>query len=905
MLHKHLEAPHMAAVFSVSALFLTAIARPASANYQLYVPTLADSVYQMSFTPSTESDHNMVAYENNNGQWDKVFYKYSYQITGCSGSTCSSNNRINSNMAGANIDTNFYGLSNNAINNTNRNIGTISGDFLNNKGSRGGAIFNTEDNNGIAKIGNMEGDFVNNHADVYGGAIANITISGQPTSQAIIGDIKGNFIGNRAEGLGGAIYNDANSPSKTAQIGNINGDFIANSSGDWGGAIFNNGIIGNITGNFISNNGYDGGAILHTYKMGDIAADFIANSAESDGGALYFSNHASIGQISGDFVGNTAARNGGAIFNSGTEELNITGNFINNEAKFGGAMVNISDPDGYFSSKTSLVNTSFINNTATKAGGAIYHEGVMDITADNGSSVFSGNTANGVSNSLYISNDTDNNKISSVNMNAVNNGRIVISDDVNGDEAYKLYLSTDTSSGIDFHANINNGDIIIGADNTTRSVTDSPNVGFDNIANISNRNNSLILNNGTLTFDNFELTRHHFRDLKLTGGEININNVNADLANTTMGRFHADNYTGGDATVKVHNVNVVSDGGTYTAIDFADTSFSNQVENNVSSAIGPVHEYSVAYLPNTGQYTFTRAGVNNEVKLPSYAAVAAVSILSDEIYSRILSNADSYLDNKPVKEGIKPFAKVFGSDDNTDLKNVPGGDSKFYGAIFGLESSPSDSLFGGKAVYNGYLAYARGEHKYASERVDQESGYIGASALFYKGNFFAGSTINAAIVRNQSKESGEKNKFTSYLGGVALKTGYNYNFGDNYTFQPNLYASYTYINSNDYKTKRGATVKFNDISNIELAPGVKLAKKFEEGLSLYAKGRYVFVFNEHQDAKANDVRLPDIELKNYAEFGIGIEKDWIEKDLNLFLEVSRREGGREGWNSLAGAKWLF
>lgn len=33
--------------------------------------------------------------------------------------------------------------------------------------------------------------------------------------------------------------------------------------------------------------------------------------------------------------------------------------------------------------------------------------------------------------------------------------------------------------------------------------------------------------------------------------------------------------------------------------------------------------------------------------------------------------------------------------------------------------------------------------------------------------------------------------------------------------------------------------------------------------------------------------------------------NWLLKGINSFLELSRREGGREGWNALAGLKWEF
>lgn len=899
----------LATVFSFPVLF-SAI-KPAAASGIPYVPALGSgSAYQLSFMSADENNFEVSTYENDGGQWKEFYYDYSYQINGCSGSVCNSGNRINANRNGMPVTEHFYGLANSAVNNTDRSIGALTGDFINNKSNYGGgAIDNSEDDSGVSRIGDITGDFINNKADMHGGAIVNTsTDSNQAIGSAIIGNITGNFIGNAAEADGGAIYNDRNSIDKTAQIGNITGDFIANSvSYNWGGAIFNNGKIGDINGNFISNSAYEGGAFMNTGEMGEVKGNFLANTAEQNAGAIYLSNYSKIGKIEGNFVGNKAGGYGGAIVNTAARNLDLEGDFISNQAQVGGAIANYANPDAaLYPSSATITNSNFFNNRAEKAGGAIYNNGTISIVADNYNSVFQGNTANGTRNAIFSGNvSPTKNEPGTVNLIVQNNGSLSFYDDIDGDVGHKINLAGDGSGTINFHANVINGDIVVGNQPLTRAVSDPVNVNFDNISNLSNRNNSLIMNDGKLTFDDFALTQHHFRELKLNGGEVNINNVNVDLANTAMGRFTADGYTGGNTTVKVHNLNVVSDNENGATVDFADTSFSHQVENHITAATGPVYDYQVAYLPESGQYTFQRAKINEEVKVPSYAAIAAASILSDEIYSRVLSDADSYFDNSSSSAGVKPFVKAFGSDDKTDLKHFTGGDSKYYGAIAGLETNSYEIGAGWKAVYNAYLAYAKGEHKFSYERVDQETGYIGASAILYKDNFFVGSTINAGIVENTDKGLGDKNKFTSYLGGIGLKTGYNYALGSDYVVQPNLYASYTYINSNDYKTRRNARVKFDDMSNYELAPGLKLSKKFGKGLELYAKGRYVFVFNDGQNAKADDVYLPDVELKNYAEFGVGAEKNWSEDGVNSFFEITRREGGREGWNGLAGVKLAF
>lgn len=896
-------------VFSFSTFLTVVTIHPVHADYNSYVPTNADSsAYTLSFSASDENNYNVMTYEKENNQWLKRYYEYGYQIKGCPGNNCSSGNAITVDKNGANVDADFYGLSKGAINNNEHTMGNVTGDFLNNKSNYGGAITNHEDLGTKSQMGDITGDFINNTSTAYGGAISNrADVSGQSTSSAIIGNITGNFIGNNSGFFGGgAIYNNSNSNEKIAKIGNITGDFIANKAADaWGGAIYNIDLMGNIKGDFVYNTAEDGGAIMNTGTIDSITGDFIANTATGYGGALYLTNYATTGKIRGDFIGNTAVRSGGAILNSTTKDFDVSGNFVENSGRYGGAIFNSSNSTEQFPTTAVISNSNFINNSAEKLGGAIYHEGQLDIVANNYASVFQGNTAAGASNAMYVGNDEDSGLISEVNLIAEDNGSISFYDDIDGDEGYKLNLSGTDDSQINFHADIHNGDITVNTASDTRASAEAVNVIFDNINNISNKNNSFIMQNGTVTFDDLALDQHNFREIKMIGGEVNINHADVDLANKVMGRLKSDTNSGGTASIKVHNLDLISDGSTYNAVDFADTAFSGQVENHVTSALGPVYNYAVDYLPGTGQFTFQRAAINDEVQVPSYAAIAAVSVLSDEIYSRVLADADTYFTADSTQKEVKPFAKIFGSDDNIDLKHYSGGKAKFYGAIAGFESSPIALSSDWKAVYNAYLAYAQGEHKFSDQRVDQETGYAGVSGIWYKNKFFIGSTVNAAIMENKAREFGEENKFTSYLGGLGLKTGYNFDLGADYVLQPNLYGSYTYINSNDYKTKRGARVKFDDMANFELAPGLKLSKKFAEGLEMYLKGRYDFVFNEDQHATANDVLLPELELKNYAEFGVGFEKNMQERNLSYFAEFTRREGGREGWNGLAGLKWIF
>lgn len=350
-------------------------------------------------------------------------------------------------------------------------IDSITGHFTDNSVvsmgvAYGGAIFN---NSSSAKIGNLNADFINNHAvstptTAAGGAIYNY--------YGKIDNIKGNFIGNYAQSTSGAVWGGA-ILNWYGTIGSITGDFRGNSIASTnniakGGAIHNDSAtIVNIAGNFINNNAAStknnvyGGAIYNTTtgNIGDITGDFIGNYASSAngkvlGGAIYNVSSASIGEIKGDFIGNYASSAngevlGGAIYNTGTIGL-ISGSFTKNSAKgetaFGGAVYNISND---VNKPLEFVNANFENNSAVATSGKAYGGAVfgnaLKFMAKGQNSLFSGNTAGGKSNAIYVAglgsiglndgtnaiadtNDTE----AKVEFAASEGGKILIYDDVDG-----------------------------------------------------------------------------------------------------------------------------------------------------------------------------------------------------------------------------------------------------------------------------------------------------------------------------------------------------------------------------------------------------------------------------------------------------------------------------------------
>ena len=183
------------------------------------------------------------------------------------------------------------------------------------------------------------------------------------------------FLSNRANRFGGAVYlvySDAKFRDNTTFLGN---------TASHGGAMF---VTDGSTATFSG------------------TTTFSSNTANTSAGAVYvFYSNAKF-RDNTTFLGNTATQNGGAVNvrydSNATFEGTTT--FTGNTAGSGGA---VSLDDG--GSATFGGNTTFSGNIATSSGGAVYlNESTVMFNTDSGKVLFTGNTANGKANDIYMEN---------------------------------------------------------------------------------------------------------------------------------------------------------------------------------------------------------------------------------------------------------------------------------------------------------------------------------------------------------------------------------------------------------------------------------------------------------------------------------------------------------------------
>ena len=858
------------------------------------------------------------------------------------------NNNAYSTVIG-NITGNFIGNSayeGGAIFNSDSAIGNVTGDFIANSARfAGGAICNE-----MGSIGNITGDFIGNSSRSRGGAICN--------AYGSIGDITGDFIGNSAS-EGGAIYNfdraevdeslsasdDSlevmNNNAFNTVIGNITGDFIGNRA-DAGGAIFNSdSAIGNITGDFIGNSANGAGAIFNRDgAIGNITGDFVGNSGSYVGGAIYNYNNSTIGNITGDFIGNTVSGDGGAIYNYSSTIGDIAGDFIGNSAKSrGGAIYNkgtIGDITGSFIKNYS----NYFGEGGSVLGGAIYSTKDINILADSKTSVFQGNYTdnNGVKddNAIYMD------KQATLNFNMKNNGKIYMADNIDG----AIHVDSDDNSLSTYNVNIKGDDI----NNTT----------FYMLNDIRNAN--VTFDNTTINTINNQVHVYNFNSLAVASDTNFVADV--DLANAQMDRITANSYGAHQGNLNVVGMNLLSDAkDPITEIYFAEQGLKDNVINGVSKAgeynlpngaqttfYTPIYKYSATYdnRNDGGYFVFDRISAGNSsgnpsdnynpaVLSPSVASQSGAYSTMNQTFNYAFQNSDNfmaipYLERVAMRsanmyamtptgdatdvgtfsplfdaknETYSAWVKPYVSFENIPLKNGPKVSNISYGSLIGFDTPLKSVSRGWDRTWTGYIGYNGASQSFSGVDATQNGGLLGGTLTMYRGNFFNATTLSTGAIVGDNRTMYGTDNYTMLMAGIGNKTGFNIEFKDGlFIVQPNLLLSYTFVNTFDYTNAAGVRMKSDPLHAIQVAPGVKLIANTKNGWQPYIGVNMIWNILDKSRVTANDVRLPEMSIKPYIQYGLGVQKRFKDRFM-AFGQAMIQNGGRNGIALSVGFRWAI
>ena len=765
-------------------------------------------------------------------------------------------------------------------------------------------------------------------------------------------DINKDFI-HSANGINNNIY---------AGIGNITGDFIGNQiinhsessiyNGSWG-------RIKDITGNFIGNSG--SGAIFNymSARIENITADFIGNYSKTSGGAIY--SEGQIANIKGNFIGNFATVSGGAIYNcygtSGSASINdITANFnanwVSGQKASGGAIYNgapIADITGDFIGNYAKTESDL----QLALGGAVYTRYDMNFIADNQTNYFSGNYTEDyrgkINNAIFV--ETEEYSSPTIKLQAQNNGVIIFDDQIDGgksvenDEtgkyeidrtnAYNLALDGDSSGAIYLNNEIINSNISV--DNTNVYVNEGTHL---------SQSRSLAVNSGVLNINHLANQTINFEKFS-NAGSINLASVDVDLANESMGRITADEYGDSTGKINVQGLNLLSDATKdTTSIQFADEQIAGSVSYTGATPIAysPIWKYDVSYNPDDGFFTFSRGGsgaggnasdaFNPSVLASPVATQAGAYTTQLQTFNYAFQHVDTFM-NIPYLErvaiinqgkyALSPtgdatdvgtysplllkeesagfWVKPYASFENVPLKNGPKVSNINYGTLVGYDSPLTSVGNGFERVLTGYIGYNGASQRYSGVDAYQNGGLLGGTATFYKGNFFNATTLSVGASAGDASTMYGSENYTMLLAGLGNKTGYNFEFFDGgMILQPSMLISYTFVNTFDYTNGAGVRIESDPMHAIQLAPGIKLIGNTKNGWQPYIGVSMVWNLLDESKVTADSVRLPEMSIKPYVQYGVGLQKRVNDKFL-AFGQAMIHNGGRNGVSLSAGLRW--
>jgi outer membrane autotransporter protein len=470
-------------------------------------------------------------------------------------------------------------------------------------------------------------------------------------------------------------------------------------------------------------------------------------------------------------------------------------------------------------------------------------------------------------------------------------------------------------------------------------------------------NDSINLEESTLNISALTTDALQFNTFGMNNGVVNIGSSDVDFETNTMGRITADEYNiiGNGNTVNLNGINLLNKPDTSIAvinIPFADESFASSVKySGQESFETSIYKYGIAYNPKDGNMMFIRGGQYNSntgsIEYPSnpsdqfnpsvmsttaatqagavstmiqtynYAFQHSEHFMSLPNMTRMaLLNKNKYALATSTAADVSPDADICFADnaanawykpyvsfESVPLKNGPKVSSITYGSLAGYDTPIKELRNGWSRTWSGYVGYNGAHQSYGGVSSYQNGGLLGGTLTMYKGNLFNATSLNVgASVSETSSMFGHDNA-TMLLAGVANRTGYNFEYKQGkYIVQPNLFVSYSFVNTFDYTNAAGVKISSDPLHSIQVAPGLRLMMNTKNGWQPYIAMNMVWNILDKSRVTADSVRLPEASVKPYFQYGVGLQKHFND-DFMAFGQVMVQNGGRNGVSLTAGLRW--
>ena len=604
-----------------------------------------------------------------------------------------------------------------------------------------------------------------------------------------------------------------------------------------------------------------------------------------------------------------------------------------------------------------ITNSSFINNHATSTageakGGAIYSNRDLNIVADGTTSVFKDNytESQGVKddNAIYVDSNA------TLNFTMKNNGKFYMADNIDGT------VTKDSDGNITGTYSVNiQGDNI---NNTTFYMLNdirNANVTFDNTTINAVNNQTHVYNFNTLTVNS---DTNFVADVDLANAE--MDRITANSYNTQQGINL--NVVGmnllSDATKDVTEIYFAQPGLKNNVVNgMPKTGEYNLPSSAQTTFYTPIYKYNAIYdnRDDAGYFVFAKGdkiltptpgggggitvtptgnpsdAYNPAVLAPSVASQAGANATMNQTFNYAFQNSDNfmsipYLDRVAIKtsnryalsstgdatdvgtfsplfnaqnETSSAWVKPYASFENIPLKNGPKVSNITYGTLVGFDTPIKSIRHGWDRTWTGYVGYNGASQRFSGVDATQNGGLVGGTLTLYKNNFFNATTVSTGAIVGDNRTMYGTDNYTMLMAGVGNKTGYNIEFKEGkLIIQPSILLSYTFVNTFDYTNAAGVRIKNDPLHAIQIAPGVKFIANTKNGWQPYIGVNMVWNLLDKSKVSADDVRLPEMSIKPYIQYGVGVQKRFKDRYM-AFGQAMIQNGGRNGISLTAGFRW--
>ena len=681
------------------------------------------------------------------------------------------------------------------------------------------------------------------------------------------------------------------------------------------------------------------------------------NGTEADND-IYVTGNADV-SITGDSVVKSGLAGDGTI--NAYDNFDLTGNnkdFTGTLNVIGNTEFVQESADDSYISGTTVINRGAqlmldndyndIEATFAGSGGELIKEGANDLilTGDNSSMtgnviVNEGNIILNTDNATYFGGSTE---LASGTGIEIDGSKDALLSNVEGasdttitkDGSGKLTL--DGNNGYDGSLLMNNGTFGLGY-NSNYTIA---NAVFNNGTSINLQNTAAVYENGSWTTnpDPAGIESVSFDNLTLNG-DIGLY-LDVDLKNGQADTISANNVSGdGLIILGSDGINAVTDALVEnTSVKIASGAITDyiQLAEDDMEIMGPIQEYLVNY--NDGMLNFTATGgghpsynqVNPGIMSGAVAAQMGGYLTQLNSYDEAFRNMDMYmLMTKKQRDAMKyrnkyayngssgiiydasisrqenksGWLRPFATFEQVDLDGGPDVSNVAYGSYFGIDSEFIDLGHGWDGVWSAYAGYNGSHQAYDGIGIYQNGGTLGVVGMAYKGNFFTGLTVNAGASAGRANVDAGYDDFTMLMSGVASKTGYNFElFDGKFIIQPSYMMSYSFVNTFDYTSASGVRVTSDPLHAIHIEPGIKFIGNLKNGWQPYMGISMIWNVMDKTKFMANEVYLPELSIKPFVKYGVGLRKSWGER-FTGYLQTYITNGGRNGIGLQAGFNWAL